>query len=255
MMNLHSLQDEQAIRQETETLLRITLHEHTPQILDLERGWTAISQQIASLNAKSQSGGSLRQFAPAMHQRLPGRKSWALATAATLLLALLGVVFANPSAHWFAGSTRAPITYEAINESMQISHGVKLTATKGYADPKHLVLYFDAQLSSDLKSTYTGPVVTTSTLQGKDAKITWATLAETTVNHGAIVASSGEDIAGMTWNVIRHISEVELISVVPGDAPLFIKGDWTFQFSIPFYHNVQEPLQLAFAGVSPIPVQ
>lgn len=253
-MNLYPPRNEQAITQETETLLRITLHEHAPQNIDLERGWTAVSHQMASLDSKSQSGGSLRKLAPATHQRLPGRRSWMLATAAALLLALLGAGFAAPFAHWFGGSTSAPVAYAAINQSMQIFNGVRLTATKGYVDPKHLVLYFDAQLSGDLKNKYTGPVVTRSTIQGKDAQITWATLAGATVNHGAIVASSGGDIAGKTFQVTWHISEIELISTVPGGAPQYIKGDWTFHFSIPFHHKVQEPLQLTFPGIRPIPV-
>lgn len=193
------------------------------------------------------------QIEPSRRLSARRRTGW-LMTAAALILALLGAGFAGPFSHWFGGSTSAPLAYAAINQSMQISNGVKLTAIKGYVDPKHLVLYFDAQMSSDLKSKYAGPLVSKSTIQGKDAKITWAVLAETTVNHGAIVVPSGGDIAGKTLQVIWHISEVELISQVPGSTPLFIKGDWTFRFSIPFHHEVQEPLQLNFPGVRPIPI-
>lgn len=253
-MNVNPSQDEAALRQETETLLRATLHEHAPQQIDLEHGWAAVSQHMTSVGKTSQPESIHPQLAPVRHRRLPGRRSWMLATAAVLLLALLGAGFASPLVHWFGGNTGTTVAYAAIDQSMQISNGVTLTATKGYVDPKHLVLYFDAQLSDELSSTYSGPVVTTSTIQGKAAKITWAVVVSTGMNHGAIVAPSGGDIAGKTLSVTWHIFEVELISVVAGGAPRFIQGNWVFQFSIPFHHDVQNPLQLTFPGVRPIPI-
>jgi len=253
-MNVYPSQDASAIRRETETVLRTTLHEHAPQHIDLEHGWAVVSQHMASAGNILQPERNLPQRASAQRRRLPGRRIWMVATAAVLLFALLSAGFASSLVHWFSGSPGAPVAYAAINQSMQISNGIALTATKGYVDPEHLVLYFDAQLSDELSSTYTGPVVTASTIQGKAAKITWAAVVSTGMNHGAIVAPSGGDITGKMFSVTWHIFEVELISLVSGGAPRFIQGNWVFQFSIPFHHDVQDPLQLTFPGVRPIPI-
>jgi hypothetical protein len=253
LMNVYPLQDEPVIGEETETLLRITLHEHAPQHIDLEHGWAVVSQHMAYGGNTSQPESSRRQVISA-HRRLPSRRSRVLVAAAILLLALLGAGSAGTLAHWFGGSTGSSVAYAAINQSMQISNGVTLTATKGYVDPKHLVLYFSAQLSSELSRTYADAMVTASTIQGKDVKVTWIAVVETPAMYGAIVAPSGGDITGKIFHVTWHISGVELFPVISGIAPRFIKGDWTFRFSIPFHHEVQEPLQLTFPGVRPIPI-
>lgn len=215
--------------------------------------WTTASQRLRMVASHSADAETSLQTRPSRRVSIGRNVRW-LVAAAALILVLVGTGFAGPLIHWPGGSAGAPLAYADINQSMQISNGVTLTATKGYVDPKHLVLYFDARLSGNLANTYTGPLVSESNIQGKDAKAIWALLGDTAVNHGAIVVPSGGDIAGKVLQVTWHITEVELISKVPGQAPLFLKGDWTLRFSLPFHHDVQEPLQLDFPGVSPLPV-
>lgn len=184
--------------------------------------------------------------------RLPARRraSWALVTAAALVLALLGAGSAGPLAHWFGGSASTPFAYAAVNQSVQISNRITLTAVKGYVDPKHLVLYYDVQLSSDLSSKYAAAFVEQSTLQGKkvQGECETSSLKEIKrVAHCAVILPSGGDIAGDTSKVTWHISEVGLVPFNnAGKISTLMKGDWTLQFSIPFSHQAQNPLPISF---------
>src|SRR5689334_16487697 len=94
-----------------------------------------------------------------------------LATAAALLLALVGAGLVGPSSSWFSGKTSTAFAYTPINKSLQLSNGVTLTAIKGYSDPKHLVLYYGVHIPSDLRSTYPWGFALKATLQGKVATV------------------------------------------------------------------------------------
>lgn len=271
MMNLSPFHDEQAPMQET--LLRVTLHEHAPQEVDLEQSWAVVSRQMASLDGKPQPGMSLRLLTPGNSRRLPRRTSWPLVAVAALVLALLGAGLAGPLSSWFGGRTSTPFAYAAINESVQISNGITLTATKGYVDPKHLVLYYDVRVSSDLSGKYAVAFafVEKSTIQDKTVESVCETQANNPVFHCAIVFPSDGDIAGETFTVTWHISEMRLMSrylllpthpttvistrmKTPAPTPTFIPGDWTLRFSLPFRHEVQDPLLISFPGEVPFAI-
>lgn len=252
-MNLSSFQEEQAASQEAETLLRVTLHEHAPQEVDLEQGWTTVVPRLASLDSKSQPLPGPRLVASKILHLPPRRKSWALAAVAALLLALLGASFANVFGGLSNGNTNTPIAYAAINQSVQVNNGIKLTAVKGYADPKYLVLYYDVQLPKN-RSAYVTALVSKSTIQGKNVMgmCSWSSNRGNVnpVSHCAIIVQSGGNIAGNVLAVTWHISELRLFSFSKEGYNRMprIDGSWTMHFTIPFHHTVKNPLPLSFQG-------
>lgn len=188
-------------------------------------------------------------------RRLPVRRRTAwLIPAAALILALVGTVLAGPLGSWFSGKTSTAFAYAPINKSLQISNGVTLTAIKGYADPKHLVLYYGVHIPSDLRGTYPLGFALKATLQGQEGTVSateCGVKSATEESTCAIHLQTNQDIVGDTLQVTWHVTQVELIPDIANKADIFLKGDWTLQFTLPFHHQVQDPPQF-FPGPPPV---
>lgn len=196
------------------------------------------------------------QIEPSRRLSIRRRSVW-LVPAAALILALVGAVLVGPLAPWSSGKTSTAFAYAPINKSLQVSNGITLTAIKGYADPKHLVLYYEVHIPGDLRGKYPVAFAYTATLQGKESATNKMFTCQLSSGTNALTCANylqtNRDIAGDTLQVTWHITQVELVPDIANAADVFLKGDWTLQFTLPFHHQVQDPPQL-FPGTSMPPV-
>jgi hypothetical protein len=245
-MNTPFSQESQKTTQEV--LLRATLREHAPQTIDLEQGWVKISAQVSAQTGRTASSRELRWFPQhAQGERHLVRRWKVFAVAAALLIALIGAGLAGPLSGWLGRNQQV---YAQVNQTKQ-DQGITITMTKAYASLRGTYLAFRITLpSSEQRTAF---AVAFAVLRYQDETLQAPEIVglrvsnegrENAFNFPALNPPTGIQEVTLTW----HVTRIGLLDM--RGKKTFVKGDWTFTFTIPFHHDYSEPGALLSASES-----
>lgn len=237
-----------------EALLRATLHEHEPEIVDTERAWAMISSHIATPDSSKPMMVTLlsrNQQSKHARKRLVG-----IAVAAALLVLVLsgGLLFA-PLNSWLNPQQTA---FAMVNQVRQ-TQGITLTVEQAYANIGHSFIIYNLQISADwLKQGYVIGIPTNDTLVANHQVVKRANPHPVAckdpgqngqperclLSYLAIQPAPDGNRVTFTWD-IPMVTLVSIPKINPNSQlprTITVSGHWHFVFTIPFSHENRYPI-------------
>ena len=236
-----------------EALLRATLQEHAPEVVNVEQGWALVVNRLAPL--KEQTLQDRRSdFGSLNSGDQPGSRWWrkmpVLVAAILVAILLMGAGIAGGLYFWggpFGDTGIKQIgdqhLYADIGQA-QLVGAVTITVTKGYADKGRTLIAYDVQLPAGMTKDYTGFSVLSFSVTNQNGEEVKGINIECTAlpkdgseMHCLMTLSPFHPTAGTSRFMIAW--DITQIVLIPANSPKseVQTGHWHFQFTLPFYWN------------------
>ncbi|HEU5227375.1 MAG TPA: DUF4179 domain-containing protein [Ktedonobacteraceae bacterium] len=236
-----------------EALLRTTLHEHEPEIVDTERAWAMISSRIATPSA-SKPMMVAHLFRNQRPKHTWKRMAGITVAAALLVLVLSGALLFAPLNSWLNPQQTA---FAMVNQVKQ-TNGITLTVGQAYADTGHTYVTYSLQISVDwLRQGYVLSAPTKDTLVANHQEVKrpkpqqvackrpnrYDQPEQCLINYLAVQPTPTGNSVTFTWDVptVTLIRRSTLAPDAQHPRTITVSGHWHFVFTVPFYHENRNP--------------